>query len=157
LKVDQLFREHSRQVDSAGGPNVRPHVAAVGPAQLGKLLREAGELGLSDGIVFVSKDQHADPSHALALRKDRGAVLVDVPSLRLVLQLRTPPQLRYFELGHSKQAHQRRKIGRCGELDSVSDLEIDFGEDLGLGRWRPHSREKGSIPSRSLVFTVGHA
>jgi hypothetical protein len=73
-----------------------------------------------------------------------------------ILQLWSAPELRYFELSHSQQAHQRRKIGRCGELDRVADFEINFGEDLGLRRWRPHSREKGSISSRSLVFTVGH-
>jgi hypothetical protein len=61
-----------------------------------------------------------------------------------------------FELGHSQQAHQRRKIRRYRKVDSVADFEIDFGENLGPSRRRAHACEKGSIASRSLSFAVGH-
>ena len=72
LQVDQLFREHPHPVDVAGGPtNVHPQIAAIGPTQLRKPLRERGEPGLSLRIVFVARHQHADPPHAVGLLRAR--------------------------------------------------------------------------------------
>jgi hypothetical protein len=63
---DQLFREHPPPVDVAGGPtNVHPQIAAIGPTQLRKPLRERGVVGLS--LVFAEPRQHADPLDAVGL------------------------------------------------------------------------------------------
>jgi hypothetical protein len=72
LQVDQLFRKHPHPVNIGGAPtNVDPQIAAIGPTQLLKPLREPGELGLSARIVFVRVDQHADPPHAIGLLRSR--------------------------------------------------------------------------------------
>jgi hypothetical protein len=72
LQPDQLFREHLNPVKIAGGPtNFHPQVAAIGPTQLRKPLREPGEEGLYLRIVFAIRHHYADPPHALGLRAHR--------------------------------------------------------------------------------------
>ena len=62
MQVDQLFREHLHPINVVGRPtNVHSQVAAVGPTQLRKSLREPGKPDLCHGIVFVQPHQHADP------------------------------------------------------------------------------------------------
>ena|ERR1700722_16010032 len=86
----------------------------------------------------------------------RGLPRVLWASSGFVLKLRWTPDLGCFELGHSQQPHQRRKIRRDGKIDSVADFEVDFAKDLSLGRWRTHAREKCSIPSGPVPFPFGH-
>ena len=72
MQIDQLFREHPHPVNTVAGPtNVHPQVAAIGPTQLRKPLREPGEPTLSHRIVFIARHQHADPPHAVALLRPR--------------------------------------------------------------------------------------
>jgi hypothetical protein len=58
---------------------VHTHVAAIGPTQVRKRLRERGEASLRLGIIFVVRHEHADASHPLARlrarcdRPNRGA------------------------------------------------------------------------------------
>jgi hypothetical protein len=68
LQTDQLLCIHPRQVDTGGGrTNVDPQVAAIGPAQLRKCLRERGEEGLRLRIVLVVPGPHANPTHPVCL------------------------------------------------------------------------------------------
>ena len=68
LQADQLLRERSYPIRIIAGPtNVHPHVAAVGPTQVRKRLREHGNLTLPNGIVFIACHEHADAPHAVAL------------------------------------------------------------------------------------------
>jgi hypothetical protein len=78
------------------------------------------------------------------------------PPSGLVLDFPSSPDLGHLKIGHSQEANERRKIRRHGKIDGVADFEIDFGEDLGLGRWRPHAREKGSVSSHPLPVAIGH-
>jgi hypothetical protein len=72
LQVEQLFRGHPHPVYVAGGPtNVHAQVAAIGPTQLRKSLREPGEVGLCLRIVFIERHQNADPPHAAGLLRPR--------------------------------------------------------------------------------------
>jgi CRISPR-associated endonuclease/helicase Cas3 len=50
---------------------VHPHVAAIGPSQVCKRLRERRDVGLRHGIVFVEPGEHADAPHAPALLRAR--------------------------------------------------------------------------------------
>ena len=64
---------------SAPPMKVHTHVAAIGPTQVRKRLRERGEASLRLGIIFVVRHEHADASHPLARlrarcdRPNRGA------------------------------------------------------------------------------------
>jgi hypothetical protein len=75
LQTDQLVRERSHPIGvSAAPPKVHPHVAAVGPTQVSKRLRERRIATLPVRIVFVVRHEHADASHAavlLRLRRER--------------------------------------------------------------------------------------
>src|SRR5262249_52154376 len=72
-QVDQLLRERSYLVDVTAGPTkVRPDVAAIGPTQFRKRLRERGDVSLRLGIAFVVRQEHADPPHAVALLRSRS-------------------------------------------------------------------------------------
>src|SRR5215471_18176366 len=54
------------RIRSAGGPtNVHAQVAAIGPTQLRKSLREPGEVGFCLRIVFIERHQSTDPPHAV--------------------------------------------------------------------------------------------
>jgi hypothetical protein len=73
LQADQLLRERSYSIDVIAAPTkVNPHVAAIGPTQVRKPLRERGEVRLIDGIVFVASQEHADAPHALGLLRACG-------------------------------------------------------------------------------------
>ena len=50
---------------------VHPHVAAIGPTQVRKRLRERREATLLLGIAFVVRHEHADAPHAVALLRPR--------------------------------------------------------------------------------------
>jgi hypothetical protein len=68
LQADQLPRECSYPNGVITAPmKVDPQVAAIGPLQLRKRLRERGEATLPLGIVFVIPHEHADAPHAVAL------------------------------------------------------------------------------------------
>ena len=68
LQADQLLHERSCPIDViAGPPKVDPHVAAFGPTQARKRLRERRDLSLCHGIVFVARLEHADAPYAVAL------------------------------------------------------------------------------------------
>ena len=72
MQIDQPFCEYSRAVNVAGSPtDVYPHIAAIGPPQLRKPLREPGEVGFCLRIVFIVGHQSADPPQALALLRPR--------------------------------------------------------------------------------------
>ena len=68
----QFPRERSYPIGVTAGPtNVHPHVAAIGPAQVRKRLRELGEASLRQGIVFVVRNEHANAPYAVALLRPR--------------------------------------------------------------------------------------
>jgi hypothetical protein len=67
FQANQLLRERSYSIVIAGPPEVHPHVAAIGPTQVSKRLRERRDHSLRHGIAFVPSHEHADPSHAVAL------------------------------------------------------------------------------------------
>jgi hypothetical protein len=72
--VDQFFCVYARPVDAVTDPtNVHAQVAAIGPTQLRKPLREPGEPTLcsSQSIVFIAHHQHAQASHAVGLLRAR--------------------------------------------------------------------------------------
>jgi hypothetical protein len=72
LKADQLLRERSYPIVVTAGPtNVHPHVAAIGPPQVGKRLRERRDARLRRGIVLVARQEHADAPYAIALLRPR--------------------------------------------------------------------------------------
>ena len=77
IKIDAatcvLMREaRSYPIDVGASPtNVHPHVAAFGPAQARKRLRERRVANLPQGIVFVELHDHADAPHAVALLRAR--------------------------------------------------------------------------------------
>jgi hypothetical protein len=72
FQADQLPREPSYQIDvTAAPPKVHPRVATNGPTQARKGLRERREVSLRHGIVFVARDEPADPSDAPALLRAR--------------------------------------------------------------------------------------
>jgi hypothetical protein len=68
LQADQFLRERSYPIDvTAGPPKVHPHVAAIGPTQARKRLRERREDRLGLRIIFIERHKHADTPDALAL------------------------------------------------------------------------------------------
>jgi hypothetical protein len=68
LQADQLLRERWYPIGViAGPPKVYPHVAAIGPTQVRKRLRERRDARLRQGIVLLVWQEHADASHALPL------------------------------------------------------------------------------------------
>jgi hypothetical protein len=72
------MRVRSYAIDVIAGPTkVYPHVAATGPTQVRKRLRERGEASLPRRIVFVGPwYEHADAPHArVLLRAPRAAKL----------------------------------------------------------------------------------
>jgi hypothetical protein len=72
LRADQLVRERSHPIDVIAEPTkVDPHVAAIGPAQARKRLRERQKATLLLGIVFVAPHEHADVPYAALLRVRR--------------------------------------------------------------------------------------
>jgi hypothetical protein len=75
LQTDQLLREHSHRIAVTAGPTkVHPHVAANGPAQARKRLRERREARLRQRIVFAASCEHADAPDApgpLRARRER--------------------------------------------------------------------------------------
>ena len=72
LQADQLLRECSYPIDvTAAPPKVHPHVAAIGPTQTRKCLRERGEASLRHGIVFVARYEHADAPYSRPLLRPR--------------------------------------------------------------------------------------
>jgi hypothetical protein len=75
LQADQLLRERSYPIGvTAVPPKLYPHVAAIGPTQVRKRLRERREAMLPRRIVFVERAEHADVPYAVALlraRRDR--------------------------------------------------------------------------------------
>jgi hypothetical protein len=72
LRADQLLRERSHPIDvTAVPPKVHSHVAAIGPTQARKRLRERGDPSLIYGIVFVAHHEHADAPRVVALLRPR--------------------------------------------------------------------------------------
>jgi hypothetical protein len=68
LQADQLPREHSYPIGVITDPTkVDPHVAAIGPNQVRKGLRERRDDSLRYGIVFGERQEPADAPHAVAL------------------------------------------------------------------------------------------
>jgi hypothetical protein len=66
------LHERSHPIDvTAGPPKVHPHIAAIGPTQVRKLLRERKEAKLPLGIVFVARHEHAHAPHPLGLLRPR--------------------------------------------------------------------------------------
>src|SRR6516162_5057410 len=64
--------ERSYPIDlTAAPPKVHPQVAAFGPAQVRKRLRERREANLIQGIGFFARHEHADAPHAVALLRAR--------------------------------------------------------------------------------------
>jgi hypothetical protein len=72
LQADQLLRERWCPIGVTGSPpKVDPHVAAIGPTQPRKRLRERENARLPQGIVFVARLEHADTPYPLALLRAR--------------------------------------------------------------------------------------
>jgi hypothetical protein len=72
LQTDQLPGERSYPIGVTAAPTkINPHVAAIGPTQFRKRLREPRDDILSRGIVFVAPNEHADASYAFALLRPR--------------------------------------------------------------------------------------
>jgi hypothetical protein len=72
LQAHQLLRERWYPIDViAVPPKVHPHVAAIGPAQARKRLRERRNESLRQRIVFVERHEHADAPHPPALLRPR--------------------------------------------------------------------------------------
>jgi hypothetical protein len=72
LQADQLPRERSYPIDVNASPTkLHSHVAANGPTDARKRLRERREGRLPQGIVFVARHEHADAPHAVALLRAR--------------------------------------------------------------------------------------
>src|SRR6516162_2573710 len=68
LQAHQFFREYPHPVSIAGGPtNIDAHVAAIGPTQARKRLRERRVVTLRHGIVFAARHEHADASYPVGL------------------------------------------------------------------------------------------
>jgi hypothetical protein len=68
LQADQLLRELSYPIDVTARPTkVHSHIAAIGPPQFRKRLRERRIATLPFRIVFVAPHEHADAPHAVAL------------------------------------------------------------------------------------------
>ena len=66
MQADQLLRKRSYPIDViAAKTKVYPHVAAIGPTQARKRLRERRDARLI--IVFVAPHDHADAPHPLGL------------------------------------------------------------------------------------------
>src|SRR5262249_53383526 len=116
LQADQLLRERSYPIGVIAAPTkVHPHVAAIGPTQGRKRLRERSDPSLK-GIVFVAPDKHADEPHSLALlpaRHERPCRRAAEPSDEFAsskanahLPLPSPPssgvQPAFGDLGRSK-------------------------------------------------------
>jgi hypothetical protein len=67
-----LVRERSYPIGIiAVPPKLHPHIAAFGPTQGRKRLREPREARLPHGIVFVAEHEHADAPNAVALLRPR--------------------------------------------------------------------------------------
>jgi hypothetical protein len=67
-----LVRERSYPIGIiAVPPKLHPHIAAIGPTQGRKRLREPREARLPHGIVFVAEHEHADAPNAVALLRVR--------------------------------------------------------------------------------------
>ena len=72
LQADQLMRERSYPIDvTAAPPNVYPHVAAIGPTQVRKCLRERRVAKLPLRIDFVVRQEHANSPRTVALLRSR--------------------------------------------------------------------------------------
>src|SRR6516165_3746842 len=72
LQTDQLLRKRSYPIGVITAPTkVRPHVAAIGPTEVRKRLRERRVAMLLLRIVFVEQHEHADPPYAVALLRPR--------------------------------------------------------------------------------------
>jgi hypothetical protein len=72
LQADQLLRERSYPIDVTAAPTkVHPHIAAVGPTQARKRLRECRVATLPLRIIFVVRHEHADAPYAVALLRAR--------------------------------------------------------------------------------------
>jgi len=72
VQADQLIRDLSYPIDViAAPPEVHPQVAAIGPTQARKCLRERRDGRPRPGIVFVARQKHADAPHAVALLRVR--------------------------------------------------------------------------------------
>jgi hypothetical protein len=71
LRADQLLRERLYPIGvTAAPPRVHSHVAATGPAQVRKRLRERRVDELPPWIVFVERHEHADaPGAAQSLTR----------------------------------------------------------------------------------------
>src|SRR5262249_19685615 len=75
LQTDELFCKCAQQIDVAGAPtHVDPHIAAFGPAELGKMPREFREQRLTFWIGRGKIHEHADPPNLigpLRVRRER--------------------------------------------------------------------------------------
>ena len=59
--LTSIGHERSRPIDAIPAtPKVHPHIAAIGPTQARKRLRERREPSLRQGIVFVARHERAD-------------------------------------------------------------------------------------------------
>jgi hypothetical protein len=68
LQADQFLHDRSYPIDVTAGPTkVHPQVAAIGPTQVRKRLRERSVTTLRLRIVFVKRHEHTDATHALRL------------------------------------------------------------------------------------------
>src|SRR5215471_17328776 len=68
LQTDKLFCECAQQIDIAAAPaHVDPHIAAFGPAELGKMPREFREQRLTFQVGRGPTHEHTDPPNLTGL------------------------------------------------------------------------------------------
>jgi hypothetical protein len=119
LQADQLLRERSCPIAViAVPPKVDPHVAAVGPTQVRKRLRESREAKLPLRIVIIAGHEHADAPHAVALlrvRRERPSYCAAEPSdefapLKANAHLPLPWPRRLGTSGHARLLHTGSRL-----------------------------------------------
>ena len=164
------------RIRSAGGPtNVHAQVAAIGPTQLRKSLREPGEVGFCLRIVFIERHQSTDPPHAVGLLRARR----ERPRSRRAAEQRDERAASHFSITSSASANAMaewsgRARWRANLLPSIAEycarlaaagfvsIEVTDATDDCLGgfranlaRWPAAERRAGRLKlSRSFAAVV---
>jgi hypothetical protein len=125
LQTDQLLRERPYPIDViAVPPKVHPHVAAIGPTQVRKRLRERRDVSLPHGIVFVARHEHADAPYAVALlraRRKRPRSYREASARELTW--RVSPNRRRCRRGYLQGCGQRQAAWRGRRVDEREAIE----------------------------------
>jgi hypothetical protein len=83
LQADQFLCEHSYPIGAiAVPPKVNPHIAAIGPTQVRKRLRERSVTKVGPRIASVARREHPDSPHARAAAPAPQAATLPNPGVR---------------------------------------------------------------------------